>query len=159
MGDENRGVLFAQFVHRHFPFAKTVLDVAGGKGNVARKLANKGHTVIVVDAKPRFEGNIHKRITYKKGWFTDAYNRLDVDVVVGMHPDEATGEIIRYAVKYRLPFAVVPCCIKGRDASGVGDYHGWLNKLKSIAVRGGHRVNEYNLHMRGKNVVIYGIPE
>ena len=28
-----------------------------------------------------------------------------------MHPDEATEEIIKQALKYNKPFAVVPCCV------------------------------------------------
>jgi len=35
-------------------------------------------------------------------------------VLVGLHPDEATEVIVDAAVKYRLPFAVVPCCVYSR---------------------------------------------
>lgn len=155
MGDERRGILFSQFIKRQFPRAKTILDVAGGKGNVARKLANKGFHVTVIDMKPRFEGNSHKHIVYKKGRFNEEYGRLNADLVIGMHPDEATCEIVRYSVRHRLPFAVVPCCILGRDSSGIHSFEGWVNKLKSIAAKT-HNVREYTLRMNGKNLVIYG---
>jgi hypothetical protein len=33
------------------------------------------------------------------------------DVIIGMHPDQATEAIVDMALKYRKPFAVVPCCV------------------------------------------------
>eukprot|EP01063_Lacrimia_lanifica_P026977 TRINITY_DN3724_c0_g1_i1.p1 TRINITY_DN3724_c0_g1~~TRINITY_DN3724_c0_g1_i1.p1 ORF type:complete len:411 (+),score=112.79 TRINITY_DN3724_c0_g1_i1:73-1233(+) len=36
-------------------------------------------------------------------------------VIVGLHPDEATDPIVDYAVAARKPFAVVPCCVFGRQ--------------------------------------------
>lgn len=32
-------------------------------------------------------------------------------LVLGMHPDEATDNIVDYAIRERIPFAVVPCCV------------------------------------------------
>ena len=32
-------------------------------------------------------------------------------VIIGMHPDQATESIVDMALKYRKPFAVVPCCV------------------------------------------------
>ncbi len=158
MGDRNRGQIFAQYIVRHFPKATDILDVAGGKGQVARKLANKRRQVTVVDAKPRFEGRSHKRIQYQEGWFTDDYTAKQVpDLVVGMHPDEATSEIVLYAVKHHIPFAVVPCCIKGRHSEGLR-YSGWLNKLTALARQGGYVTNHHVLKMQGKNDVIAGLP-
>jgi len=34
--------------------------------------------------------------------------------IVALHPDEATGDIVDFAVKHRLPFLVVPCCVFSR---------------------------------------------
>jgi len=34
--------------------------------------------------------------------------------IVALHPDEATGDIVDFAVKYRIPFVVVPCCVFSR---------------------------------------------
>ena len=33
------------------------------------------------------------------------------DLIIGMHPDQATEPIIDMALKYKKPFAVVPCCV------------------------------------------------
>jgi hypothetical protein len=34
--------------------------------------------------------------------------------VVGLHPDQATGAIVEFAVKHKKPFLVVPCCVFSR---------------------------------------------
>jgi hypothetical protein len=34
-------------------------------------------------------------------------------VVVGLHPDQAAAEIVAFGAAYRVPFAVVPCCVYG----------------------------------------------
>ena len=159
MGDERRGPLFAKFITKQFPKVSFVLDIAGGKGQVARSLANKGIQVHVIDAKPRLEGRQHSKISYQSGFFTSTttlHSHVKPELVVGMHPDEATSEIIEFAYKHKLPFAVVPCCIKGRYSFGINRYSDWIKKLRSLAV--GYDLNEYSLKMRGKNLVVYGRP-
>lgn len=159
MGDARRGLEFARYIVKNFPKAQRILVVADGKGQVSRKLANKKRSSVVVEKKPRWEGRGHKRVSYIKGEFSEDYTlNSKVDLIVGMHPDEATGEIVRYAVKNRLPFAVVPCCIKGRDAKGVSSYGRWLNKLRSMAKQEHYDTWESQLHMRGKSIVLSGRP-
>ncbi len=34
--------------------------------------------------------------------------------IVALHPDEATGEVVDFAVRHRIPFVVVPCCVFSR---------------------------------------------
>lgn len=160
MGDDRRGDIFARWIVKNFPKAKSILDVAGGKGQVARSLANKKRQVHVVDAYPRFAGRKHPLITYQAGWFDeDTHIPTKIDLVVGMHPDEATGEIIRYAAKHRLPFAVVPCCTKGRDAANIGKYEVWIKHLHHMARSSSYDVVVWMLHMNGRNLVIRGIPQ
>lgn len=36
-------------------------------------------------------------------------------LILGLHPDEATGDIVDYCVAHRIPFAVVPCCVFSRN--------------------------------------------
>ena len=62
MGDANRNVEFARFIVRQFPRARTVLVVADGKGELSRKLANRGLRVRVIEARPRFSGRAHKHL-------------------------------------------------------------------------------------------------
>jgi|GEM_PF-4374043 len=153
MGDSRRHRVFARFIRRQFGRkASTILVVADGKGELARALANKGFRVRVVEAKPRFSGRGHKRIQYTAGWF-DESAPVPEDVIVAMHPDEATGEVVLAAKRLRKPFAVVPCCIKGKLSSGVGSFAGWVNKL--MAAHGNCR-RAVLKGMNGKNVVIYG---
>merc|ERR1712159_396006 len=35
----------------------------------------------------------------------------ECSAVVGIHPDQAAGHIVEYAVASRKPFVVVPCCV------------------------------------------------
>lgn len=153
MGDERRNEKFAIFISKQFPKAKKVLVVADGKGILARKLANKGLGVVVVENKPRFEGRIHPSISYKKGWFTrDTPIPSEVDIIVGMHPDEATAEIVLAAERNKKHWAIVPCCVKGIEANGISGYREWIAKLKKLCV---YRCKEYMLGIQGKNLVLY----
>lgn len=34
--------------------------------------------------------------------------------IVSLHPDEATGDIVDFAVEHRIPFLIVPCCVFSR---------------------------------------------
>lgn len=159
MGDNKRGPVFASWVCKNFPNINNILDIAGGKGQVARKLANKKRNVCVIDAKPRFEGRHHPKIIYKSRWFSENINiNYKADLVIGMHPDDATGEIIRYAIKHHLPFAVVPCCIRGRDSTNIPNFKLWVDHLSRIAKKAGYNVSVDLLKMQGKNIVIKGIP-
>ena len=38
-----------------------------------------------------------------------SYSRQEM--LIGMHPDQATEKIIDMGLKYQKPFAVVPCCV------------------------------------------------
>lgn len=150
MGDSNRHLEFARFIEKRFPKAERVLVVADGKGELGRKLANRGHSVHIVEAKPRFKGNLHPKITYEAGWFTEE-TPIEADLVVGMHPDEATSSIILAAKKQKKPWAVVPCCVVGPYSNGIGLYTRWLNKLGKLA----ESFYSFNLKISGKNTVLY----
>ena len=43
------------------------------------------------------------------------YAKRMCDVVVGMHPDQATEPILDFALKHKKPFAIVPCCVFPRE--------------------------------------------
>ncbi|KAF9905764.1 hypothetical protein EC991_001302 [Linnemannia zychae] len=36
-------------------------------------------------------------------------------IMIGLHPDQATEPIVRAALKAQKPFAIIPCCVFGRD--------------------------------------------
>ena len=120
MGDTRRHRTFVRFVNRTYPRMTSALVVADGKGRLARLLSEHGVRVRVIEADGRYVGEPDPLIQYEEGWFersTPVYE----DVILGMHPDEATAEIILAANKNKKPFAVVPCCVLGREAEGVRD--------------------------------------
>jgi hypothetical protein len=82
-------------------------------------------------------------------------------VVVGMHPDQAAGFIVDFAISYGKPFAIVPCCVykdefptrKLRDGKQVRNYDDLLAFLKSKHPD----IIEKALDMEGKNKVKYAL--
>ena len=96
----------------------------------ANNLANYFDSIIVVDPKPRQKPK-NKNIKLRGGLFFSNCN-LDADLIIGMHPDEATGEIIEYARLKNIPFAIVPCCAVGKFSPKTQKttYNGWINILK-----------------------------
>mmetsp|Transcript_467 Transcript_467/g.633 ORF Transcript_467/g.633 Transcript_467/m.633 type:complete len:120 (-) Transcript_467:43-402(-) len=46
----------------------------------------------------------------------EAYKLLmDASCIVGMHPDQALGAIVDFALKFNKAFAVVPCCVFSKE--------------------------------------------
>ena len=41
-------------------------------------------------------------------------NAAECSAMVALHPDEATDAIVDLAVRYQVPFCIVPCCVFGR---------------------------------------------
>ena len=80
-------------------------------------------------------------------------------VVLGLHPDQATGDIVEYALEAGKPFAVVPCCTFHKifrdrrlpDGRPVNSYEGLLEWLlaKDPDIRLG------TLPTGGRNQVVY----
>lgn len=151
MGDINRNWKFADFIFQHFPSKKykTVLVLADGKGELSAILSKKYH-VVTYEPKPR-QAIKRKKVKYIPKHF-NSYIPVEQDFIVAMHPDEATGELIEASYKYHKPFAVVPCCIKGKFSHGIQGYHNWLNKLKKESRT---KVNETMLPIGGKNIILF----
>lgn len=156
MGDITRHEKFAILISKQFPKVKTIINVADGKGILSRYLANKGYEIFAIERKPRFIGNKHKRIIYKQMTFSSNSKLSKADLIIGMHPDEATGEILEYAINNKIPFAIVPCCKVGKFSDNVSDYNSWVNKLKLIAIKNRFNVNLLKLRISGKNNVLIG---
>lgn len=38
----------------------------------------------------------------------------NASALVALHPDEATGDVVKLAVKLKIPFVIVPCCVFAR---------------------------------------------
>ena len=80
-------------------------------------------------------------------------------LIIGMHPDEVTMEIVRTAKKYNKSFAVVPCCVFPykfpdrflSDGSFVLEYNDLIKYIQETVE--GSQIEFLNIE--GKNKVIY----
>lgn len=134
-GDPDRFEAVASLVAATFGRSvRYVADVAGGQGQLARELRKRhGYEAEVVDPRPH-------RLRGVAG-ATEAFtpDRASYyDLVVGLHPDEATRPVVESAVV--RPIVVVPCCNfwdrnrrLGRDAL-LAAIEGWLDE-RNIAHR------------------------
>ncbi|KAL3945294.1 MAG: hypothetical protein SGBAC_000642 [Bacillariaceae sp.] len=109
-----------------------VLDIAGGKGKLSIELSLQGMIpCTIVDPLVRKHGKkldprVAKRIRkasaphpalisceFNTTTFVDEYEKLvhDASMLVGIHPDEPTEDILDLALKFDKPVAIVPCCV------------------------------------------------
>lgn len=188
---------------------KGVLDIAGGKGELAFELVALNRVPCVsVDPRPldtdRYEAKLLRGLYHRtkpllhyidvgipqhvgaipkvdrvqvywspRVWTEPSvvpsgvdeapWNRLqeaivNLGLVIGLHPDQATESIIDFALSRSLSFAVVPCCtfwkhaqhrtIHGKQVRTYAQYIAYLSsKHPDIAVQ--------CLDMEGRNLVLY----
>ena len=148
-----------------------VLDIAGGKGLISYFLTTKyGIKCKIVDPrgatlpKPKKKELKKKNIVIeeeRKMFKLDTCDELikGCSLIIGMHPDEATVDIVDVALNKKINFAVVPCCV----------FH---NKFPERKLKNGKDVVEYQdliqfilekddklqtdfLNIKGRNKVIY----
>ena len=148
-----------------------VLDIAGGKGLVSFFLTTKyGIKCKIIDprgatlpkSKQKELKKKHIIIEEERKMFT--LNTCDelikgCSLIIGMHPDEATVDIVDVALAKKINFAVVPCCV----------FH---NKFPDRKLKNGKDVVEYPdiiqfilekdntlktdfLNIKGRNKIIY----
>lgn len=43
----------------------------------------------------------------------------NVGIVIGMHPDQAAGAIVDFAIARGIPFAITPCCVYSEYAQSI----------------------------------------
>lgn len=147
MADKRRFELFAQFLSARFP-APRIYDIAGGMGRLNEALTSRGRSVTTFDRRHK-----HLPVRFAERIFT-VDEPCEAELVVGMHPDGATRVIIEYAARYRIPFAVVPCC----SDNGM-PYRPWMRFLAEHARAAGiESVNEDVLPMEGRARVLWGVP-
>jgi hypothetical protein len=163
MGDRNRAWDFAHFIDRTFPRATRIADVAGGHGELSYWLQELGRVPVVIEPRdvriPRWIHRDLRKRAVREGRLT-TINRIvapveDVDLrafdlVVGLHPDEATEPAVRAAHAYDLDFAVVPCCVFPLDGRAYSR-QGWIDYLATLAP--GTRVDQ--LPITGANAVVW----
>ena len=104
-GDPERFRAVAAFVAaRYGRTVRTVADVAGGQGMLARILAKRyGYTVEVVDPRPFvLRGVAHRAVAF------DPADAPYYDLIIALHPDQAT-RAVAVAARAR-PAVLIPCC-------------------------------------------------
>lgn len=148
-----------------------VLDIAGGKGLISYFLTIKyGIKCKIVDPrgatlpKSKMKDLKKKKIVIeeiRKMFTLNTCNELidGCSLIIGMHPDEATVDIVDVALSKKINFAVVPCCV----------FH---NKFPDRKLKNGKEVVEYPdiiqfilekddslktdfLNIKGRNKIIY----
>ena len=157
MGDSRRFQVFAQFISKQFPHQDThIADVAGGKGDLQLALRELGYTNVTTFDK-RKKKKITRGVRYQHRWF-DTGVKQDFNLLLGMHPDEATDVIVVEAARRSIPFAIVPCCVMPNAITfwGQHNYRTWLSWLETNASKRGHRVERFYLNIQGKNTVLLG---
>ena len=180
-----RAKIFASFLlemygPEYLASGNGVLDVAGGKGAVSIQLSLNGFVpCTIVDPLIRKHGEKltpreAKRIRkmgsphpsllsreFNRTTFMDDYSDLlsDVSVLVGLHPDQPTEDIMDAALQLKKPLAIVPCCVfpcmfPRRTlpcGSPVQSYDQFIRYL----LMKDPRLRRCELPFEGRNVVIY----
>jgi len=155
--------------------AATVLDVAGGKGQLSVELAKFGIACTVIDPLIRSKRSLRKldksrkcihtmdmpsfvAARFERDQATDEIVR-QYDCLVGFHPDECTETIVDMALAHDKVFAIVPCCVfpslfplrRLGDGEQVQSYDEFLIYLMGKD----KRLKRATLPIAGKNQVIY----
>lgn len=156
MGDRRRFDIFADFIARQIKDKSArIADVAAGGGYLSFALRERGFKYITpFEPYPRRGGQV-RRLGIQARLFDDGSK---FDVLVGMHPDEATDVILDEAIKHRLRAIVVPCCAKPTRWvywGAKGSVRDWCASLKRQAERRGLWLNETILKMTGANTVLF----
>ncbi len=100
MGDSRRNIEFAKFICKQFPSVKSILVIADGGCELSYLLQEKGYKIRVIENRKRHS----KGVAYNRGFFS--YTDIIVeDLIIGMHPDEATGEILLSAKQQNKSYA------------------------------------------------------
>jgi len=80
-------------------------------------------------------------------------------MMIGLHPDEATERIVQFGLKYKKSFAVVPCCVfakqfphrKRPDGSVVTYYEEFCDYLQALDPG----IQRDILPIPGRNIVLW----
>ena len=161
--DKRRFRAFAEFIRTTYPQIGKVADVAGGHGNLSFFLRELGYDATIIDSReihlPRWMKRILRKESVKQGRLVEIpravgnVEDLDLqafDLLVGLHPDEATEYILRTAIKYDKDFAIVPCCVFPIDRVKRSKEK-WFEYLISFS----KDIVTAALPIKGDNIVLY----
>jgi hypothetical protein len=147
VGDRRRHSVFADWIAERWPDRSLrIADVAGGHGALQTKLWLRGYeNVVTIDKRQK---RWTERNHYRYGLFA-IEDAPAFDLLVGMHPDEASDLILAAALRYELPAAIVPCCPRPSVWEFSGHHNEWIDHLQE---RSGACRTE--LKIKGANTVL-----
>ena len=157
MGDLRRHDLFARFIATQVPDRSArIADVAAGKGYLSFALRHLGYrNVVPFEPAPRKGGQV-TRLGMQARNFTPSL-AAGFDVLVGMHPDEATDCILDAAATTGAKAIVCPCCAKPTAWAYWGAkcaYNEWVAHLEKQSARRGLVLRRDVLPMNGRSLVL-----
>jgi len=109
-------------------------------------------------------GGDNARVRHVATWFDLEFRRRamwqDATVIVGMHPDEATEDLVDLALADDKPFAIVPCCVFWKQNPNRWTPSGktvrtWEQFCTYLAAKDRSRIQVTSLPFPGRNVVLY----
>lgn len=153
MGDSRRFIETSKFIQRNYHSNLNILDVAGGSGELSKILSSLGYHTTIIDPKltiSKMDCRKYKIQTIKK-LFDMSFDISEYDVIVGLHPDEATEIIIKRCTSFKKPFVVIPCCVIPQFSNSKFNSNSWISHLKHLS----SDVLECQLPFTGKNIVLY----
>ena len=148
-----------------------ILDIAGGKGLISYYLTIKYNLKCkIIDPRgATLPKKILKELKNKNIIIEEERKIFNIDsckemikncsLIIGMHPDEATIDIVDVALKNKINFAVVPCCVfhskfperKLKNGKDVIEY----TDLIQFIMEKDDNLQIHYLNIKGRNKVIY----
>jgi hypothetical protein len=155
MGDPQRFKQFAQLITQQFPKQNKIADIAAGCGELSYQLIRQGKQSTAYDCRYSKLKPARKHIAYS---FDFLKSKKEYELLVGMHPDEATEIIIKQASERKIPFVIVPCCPKTFYTKDKIEKHKWLAHLRIYANKLKFNTRKLCLDIEGDNIVLIGYP-
>ena len=163
VNDRMRFRVFAEFIRETYPRGAKVADVAGSRGSLSWHLRELGFHPTIVDVRdsrhPRWVHRALRKDSRDLGRLVRIprivakVQNMDLsgfDLIVGLHPDEATEHIVRAALACGKDFAVVPCCVFPLDGLKRSK-EGWRAYLASLSPD----IRTAEIPIDGSNIVLY----
>jgi hypothetical protein len=112
-------------------------------------------------------GGAGARVRHLAKWFDMGFGESDIwrdaSLVLGMHPDEATEDLVDLALAHDKRFAVVPCCVFWKldpDRKSPSTGKAVRNReqfCEYLAAKDEQRIEVTTLPIPGRNVVLYSL--
>jgi hypothetical protein len=151
----HRAELLAAWSKETFGAGRAVLEVAGGGGLLARELLRSGAaaTVLLVDPRAERAGAAAGLRLDARPFEVDYEAAGPVDLLLALHPDEATDAALEWASRRGIECAVVPCCVFADRFPRDGHVRTYEQLLAYLAKR--YATQTAFLPLQGRNVVLY----